>query len=189
MSNLIIAIIAFLFLRTIFSKKKRRQSTEPTEQEHQLPDGGAQTADPLERQSAESLDFEIPHIEGAPESDAGSGNLDTEGGFVEDNTIEPIESKEGADGVFREEMAPDSRAIELEEQREEREGYEAYREGRRRIDDEIQAAERASYEASISGESARPRRPRFTAEEMRKAVAYSIILDKPKALQRRQKHV
>ncbi len=185
MSNIIIAIIAFLFLRTIFSKKKRRQSTEPTEQENQIPNGDAPTSDPLEQQSAEPLDFEIPHIEGAPESE----KLDTEGGFVEDNTIEPIESKEGADGVFREEMAPDSRAIELEEQREEREGYEAYREGRRRIDDEIQAAERASYEASISGESARPRRPRFTAEEMRKAVAYSIILDKPKALQRRQKHV
>lgn len=189
MSNLIIAIIAFLFLRTIFSKKKRRQPTEPTEQENQIPNGDAPTSDPFERQSAESLDFEIPHIEGAPESDAGRGNLDTEGGFVEDNTIEPIESREGADGVFREEMAPDSRAIELEEQREEREGYEAYREGRRRTDDEIQAAERASYEASIGGTSARRRKPKLTAEEMRKTIAYSIILDKPKALKRRQNHV
>ncbi len=156
---LVVALIFWAQLRN--SPRKRRQLPVPPE----MPEEPAESA-PEEPHQVPDLGFEIPPLTGAPRLE------------------EPA-----SDGIYREEMAADSAAIEAEQELQAKNHYQRYLEEKTRQEQAARAAEEAAYRSQAKLAPKPPARfplPPLSPVALRNAILYAEILGPPRSRRRKK---
>ncbi|MBQ7516692.1 MAG: hypothetical protein IJS96_10460 [Schwartzia sp.] len=156
---LVVALIFWAQLRD--SPRKRRQLPVPPE----YPEEPAETA-PEESRPVPGLGFEIPPLAGAPRPEEPAG-----------------------DGVYREEMAADSAAIEAEQEQQLKNHYQRYLEEKTRQEQAARATEEAIYrsQAKLAAKpAARFSLPPLSPSALQNAILYAEILGPPRSRRRKK---
>ncbi len=146
--------------------RKRRQRPGPLEwPKETVPETSAETA-PDPPRPVPDLGFEIPPLAGAPHPDLPD-----------------------ADGIYREEMAADSAAIEAEQELQAKNHYQRYLEEKTRQEQAIRAAEEAAYRSQAKLAARSPVTfplPPLSPAALQNAILYSEILGPPRSRRRKK---